>query len=578
MKLNFSICFIVFILAFFAGSFAVSVSVSPNPKISPVAPLFTASQGIYTALNSEGVIAATGSWDDTVITLAAGTIPFTFTLNETAYTGLSINPNGYLMLGGTTTMGYTPISSTITGRNVISAFACNLQGNAAGEIRYATIGSAPNRTFVVQWKNARKYNATGDDFNFQIRLEESTNKAIVVYGVMINNAITTTTQVGLRGLTNSVFKNVTTTTSWSAPTTGTVNSQTMTCTATVFPASGQTYTWAAPIMISINLDTTTQIRGCTIRLAYDINSLSYASAAKGSMFTGQNVGWWRAFNGSPEEDPGVLRIECIIFGAGVFVTGPGNLLNISFYSLLEGYSELTLLTTELYDPNGNVISGTSSTNGSVIIGNSPVYAKTKVWLEGPYINGSMTTSINSILPLISPYISAPNTVTAIPAGVVDWVLVELRNVYNGSPVKAQSAFLYSDGYIKTPGMPYLVFMNTTPANYYLVISHRNHLSVMSLTTINLSGSGSPPNYDFSFIDNIYGRGGVKQISIGIYAMAAGDASNNNSIAPSDRNSYWRIQTGQSGYKSADFNLNGNVSPSDLNRYWRVNAGMGTSVP
>ena len=331
---------------------------------------------------------------------------------------------------------------------------------------------------------------------------------------------------------------------------------------------------STPFTIGINLDTATVIRGCSITLNFNPSILTYSQAAQGSIFSGQSIGWWNINTSIP----GSVRVECIIFGAGLYVTGPGNLLNLTFSAVSGDYTDLTFGTFELYDVSGNVIPNVNSVNESIIIGTNPAYLTAKCWLEGPFSAGMMNTSLNSMLPHTSPYSSAPATVTTIPANVVDWVLVELRSTISGTTLKAQSAFLYSDGSIKSPGKPFLIFMNTTATNYYVVISHRNHLSVMSNIAVSLVGNGTPVFYDFSLYNSIYGHGGVKQVSTGIYAMAAGDASHNNSIAPSDRNLFWRPQTGLSGYYSADFNLNGNVSPSDLNRYWRLNTGMSSSVP
>ena len=61
-------------------------------------------------------------------------------------------------------------------------------------------------------------------------------------------------------------------------------------------------------------------------------------------------------------------------------------------------------------------------------------ANVKAWLQGPYSSGAMTTSLNTAgyIPMSHPYAVAPwnyggtESVTGIPAGVVDWVLVELR--------------------------------------------------------------------------------------------------------------------------------------------------------
>jgi hypothetical protein len=286
------------------------------------------------------------------------------------------------------------------------------------------------------------------------------------------------------------------------------------------------------------------------------------------------VGWWVVNT----DTPGAVRIECIIFGAGLHVTGPGNMLNLTFTAGSGDYTELAFSATQLYDTIGEIIPNVTSTNGSIIIGTSPAYIKAKCLLEGPYTAGSMTTNINGILPLSSPYNSAPFTVTSIPVNVVDWVLVELRSTFNGAAVKAQSAWLYSDGFIKSPGKPYLIFMNTNSASYFMVISHRNHLSVMSHNAVSVAGSGVPSLIDYSILTNIYGHGGVVQKDNGICTMAAGDANSDSGVYPTDRNANWRLETGQSGYKSADFNLDGSVYPNDLNGYWRINSGMASSVP
>ena len=190
---------------------------------------------------------------------------------------------------------------------------------------------------------------------------------------------------------------------------------------------------AAPI--AINLDTATQFRGCMIRIAYDTDLLSYVSASRGPLWNGFNIGWWSTFNGEPNETPGVLRIECVIFGAGFFATGPGNLFNINFNSLSEGYSELNILEVKLYEPvNGTLIPGVTGTSGAVIIGPNPAYAYAKCYLQGPYLDAAMSSELNSSLPLNSPYPVDPVEVSAIPADVVDWLLVELRQSLNGPAV------------------------------------------------------------------------------------------------------------------------------------------------
>jgi hypothetical protein len=103
---------------------------------------------------------------------------------------------------------------------------------------------------VVQWTGWQRYTTSGgfgELYNFQIRLNETTNTINVVYNIQGPTSITSTTfQIGLRGTSNTNFNNRTTTTNWSSTTAGTLNSSTVTLSSTVKPTSGLTYTWTHP--------------------------------------------------------------------------------------------------------------------------------------------------------------------------------------------------------------------------------------------------------------------------------------------------------------------------------------------
>jgi hypothetical protein len=70
------------------------------------------------------------------------------------------------------------------------------------------------------------------------------------------------------------------------------------------------------------------------------------------------------------------------------------------------------------------------------------------FLQGPYTSGSMTTSLNGILPLVSPY-DAGVSVASIPNGnIVDWIKIEARD--SGDPssvIESYSKFILNDGQI-----------------------------------------------------------------------------------------------------------------------------------
>ena len=153
---------------------------------------FAASAGTYTAITGGTVFFATGAtYDDNIS--ASITIP-SFTYSGTAYTVLRINTNGWCSFGAaTTTGGYTPLSSAITGGNAILApFGEDQQNSATSEIRYEDTGTE----FVVQWKDARRFGTT-ETLNYQLRLQYTASPQTFsyVYGTMTNGA-DTAPQVG----------------------------------------------------------------------------------------------------------------------------------------------------------------------------------------------------------------------------------------------------------------------------------------------------------------------------------------------------------------------------------------------
>lgn len=226
---------------------------------------FTQLTTTYTPITGGQLLGSTTTDDQSFVNPAAplgGTttgvglpIGFNFTYNGRVYDRFGVNANGWISVGQSSltpsvniASSYTPISTTNTAsiplQNRIAGFARDLQAQAGAELRYQTIGTAPNRILVVQWTNYRRFVGTGENFNFQIRLFELGGIIQVVYGNCSATATTNyTTQVGLRGDANSDFNNRTTTNNWSATTAGTLNSSTCTYNNNVQPPSGLTFQW-----------------------------------------------------------------------------------------------------------------------------------------------------------------------------------------------------------------------------------------------------------------------------------------------------------------------------------------------
>jgi len=116
-------------------------------------------------------------------------IGFNFEINGHVFDRFGVNANGWISLGKsslspsvnmTTNSAYFPLSSTASIspselRTRISALGRDLQAQTGASIRFEVIGTEPYRTLVIQWKGYRKYNSSGDNYNFQIRLNETYN-------------------------------------------------------------------------------------------------------------------------------------------------------------------------------------------------------------------------------------------------------------------------------------------------------------------------------------------------------------------------------------------------------------------
>jgi len=146
---------------------------------------------------------------------------------------------------------------------------------------------------------------------------------------------------------------------------------------------------------------------------------------------------------------------------------------------------------------------------------SGVLVETKIFIEGAYDTNlnEMTTTLNPTdIPLTSPYSEDERTVSSVPANVVDWVLVQLRLTDSGVAEASTSAFLHKDGRIVADdGTTGQIELDAPAGSYYIVVKHRNHLSVMSAGT-ELLNSSTTTLYDFTTgSEQFFGTNGAKQI-------------------------------------------------------------------
>ena len=216
----------------------------------------------------------------------------------------------------------------------------------------------------------------------------------------------------------------------------------------------------------------------------------------------------------------------------------------------------------------------------------------KAFLQGPFnpTTGLMNDGlrVRSLIPLTQPYNtlqgfnyagteSIASNILAVTGNnaIVDWVMVEIRNATTPSTIVARRAGLIQrDGdIVDTDGSSSLTFSNVA-GNYYVSVRHRNHLGVMTSSTVTISSTTT--NIDFTksttanySVDNPYAQ---YTFANGTRTMWSGNASGDNNIIfqgpGSDvdyilSNVYSNNSTGDANYvytnyNITDFNLDGDT--------------------
>ncbi len=243
----------------------------------------------------------------------------------------------------------------------------------------------------------------------------------------------------------------------------------------------------------------------------------------------------------------------------------------------------------LYTQNADAISGGDGFVGWAFIKLiTQASANVKVFLEGGYSDGTMTTSLNSsgMIPFHHPYndtlgiwnYTGSERIYNLPTDIVDWVLVELRTgTEANTTVGRRAALLKSDGSIvDLDGTSQVRFRGITPGNYYIVIRHRNHLPIMSANPISLSSTNSLL-YDFTTGQSqAYGTEPMINLGGSVFGMYAGDANTSTIISAADVTPII-ANLNLADYKNADVNMSGIVTAADVTKIIS-NLNKGTNVP
>ena len=174
-------------------------------------------------------------------------------------------------------------------------------------------------------------------------------------------------------------------------------------------------------------------------------------------------------------------------------------------------------------------------------------ASPKVMLDGAYsvVTGGMTNALasNGLIPLLEPYTAigyehiggggGEQTVASVlsatgPLGIVDWVVLELRDLSDPTYIWAtRSALLRSDGQIVDVDGTSPVRFEVNANLYYLAVRHRNHLGIMTAMPVDLSNG--VVLVDLTAAGAAFGQQPTRAIG-GIQTLWCGDVQGNGRVS------------------------------------------------
>lgn len=220
----------------------------------------------------------------------------------------------------------------------------------------------------------------------------------------------------------------------------------------------------------------------------------------------------------------------------------------------------------------------------VCLNNAKVAVDMQLALQGAWSGNSMHNTLRNrdLIPARQPYHQQPwfyngsEQNDSLPADIVDWVLVELKNTAFQT-VARKAALLKTNGQIVEPDGTSELCIGQAADSLYLVVHHRNHLPIMSAMPLFLNETVSTFNFTTDQTQ-AYGNDTMVEISPGTFAFPAGNGLPDDSISTEDINSVWGPEAGTAGYRQGDFNLNGEVQNNDKNLYWKIARGKTSGIP
>ncbi len=151
----------------------------------------------YSAVSTAGTSILGGLDDDNTVI----SIPFTFFFYGTGYTSVNVGTNGYINFGTPVTDLTAYIMPDVYApEGLVALFMHDLDLTSSGNIKYQTLGSTPNRKFVISFNNVPDYDGSSTNTG-QIILYETTNIIDILIAHSLSDVEAT---VGVQNLTGTI--------------------------------------------------------------------------------------------------------------------------------------------------------------------------------------------------------------------------------------------------------------------------------------------------------------------------------------------------------------------------------------
>jgi hypothetical protein len=275
----------------------------------------------------------------------------------------------------------------------------------------------------------------------------------------------------------------------------------------------------------------------------------------------------------------------LTFLIALFITFIGNAQSIEKFSIDSGGASASAGNIQVLYTIGEVnvqerSAGGISVSEGFISAQLLIKIDPKIFLQGPYTSSAMSDALRSAgsIPTTSPYMDVLTSNASVFAvtgnnAIVDWVWIEIRDADGITVITSSSALLQADGDVVDVDGVSPITIDVPSANYYIMISHRNHLGVLTASTVSLAGGTTRVDLTGDSALVTGSANGIANMGDGSFALYAGDFDGDGQVQNSDKNAVESLR-GISGYSNADIDMDNQVQNTDINSVLNPNIGKG----